>query len=104
MAGRRNNRDHDDAQTRMEGFIAVMSQLNRTMQRLEQNGLQPFQVRNNNISMIEAFMRQRPPTFSGCIDPIKAEEWIAMLENIFEVLQCSEKEKDRLAVYRLIGD
>ena len=74
------------------------------MKRLEQNGTQPLQVSNNNISMIEAFMRQRPPTFSGCIDPIKAEECISMIEKIFEVLQCSEKENDRLAIYRLIGD
>ena len=42
--------------------------------------------------------------FSGCIDPTKAEEWIATLEKIFEVLQCTEREKARLAIYRLVGE
>ncbi|MFC0083208.1 retrotransposon gag family protein, partial [Aciditerrimonas ferrireducens] len=54
--------------------------------------------------MIDRFMRQLPPVFKGSPDPIKAEEWLASLDKIFDVLQCDNLEKTRLAVYRLVGE
>ena len=87
----------------MEGLMAMLSQFNQAMARVEKMGTQPPPPRNN-MATLDQFMRQRPPIFSGCTDPIKAEEWLASLEKIFRALQCDEKEKARMAIYRLEGD
>ena len=61
-------------------------------------------IPHNDNSMIDHFMRQLPPVFKGSSDPIKAEEWLASLDKIFDVLQCDNLEKTRLAVYHLVGE
>ncbi|PWA39294.1 zinc finger, CCHC-type, Retrotransposon gag domain protein [Artemisia annua] len=52
----------------------------------------------------EKFQKQKPNSFSGAPTPIDAENWIAHLEKIFEVLECTENQQVRLAVYKLEGD
>ena len=103
MAGRRGNRPQEEPQPGMEGLMALLSQFNQAMARVEHVGAQPPQQRNN-MALVDQFMRQRPPVFSGCTDPIKVEEWLASMEKIFEVLQCDEQEKYRITIYRLVGE
>nr|GFB75850.1 zinc finger, CCHC-type, retrotransposon Gag domain protein [Tanacetum cinerariifolium] len=50
------------------------------------------------------FQKQKPNSFSGEPTPIDAENWIVHLEKIFEVLECTENQQVRLAVYKLEGD
>ncbi|PWA53738.1 zinc finger, CCHC-type, Retrotransposon gag domain protein [Artemisia annua] len=47
-----------------------------------------------------------PVTISGCSTntPVDAENWIAHIEKIFEVLECGDEFKARLAGYKLEGD
>ena len=79
----------------MEGLMAMLSQFNQAMARVEQLGTQPPPPKNN-MATLDQFMRQRPPIFSRCTDPIKAEEWLASMEKIFR--------DARMAIYRLEGD
>nr|GEX78484.1 hypothetical protein [Tanacetum cinerariifolium] len=54
--------------------------------------------------LLERFQKQKPNSFSGEPTPIDAENWIAHLEKIFEVLECTENQQVRLAIHKLEGD
>ncbi|GKC71007.1 hypothetical protein Tco_1116890 [Tanacetum coccineum] len=49
---------------------------------------------------LERFQKQKPQTST----PVEAENWIAHIEKIFEVLGCGDQFKTRLATYKLEGD
>ena len=53
---------------------------------------------------LERFQKQKPHSFSSAPTPIDAENWIAHLEKIFDVLGCSDNQKVVLATYKLEGD
>ncbi|GJZ89956.1 zinc finger, CCHC-type, retrotransposon gag domain protein [Tanacetum coccineum] len=53
---------------------------------------------------LERFQKQKPETFSSASTPVEAENWIAHIEKIFEVLGCGDLFKARLATYKLEGD
>ena len=52
----------------------------------------------------ERFMKRNPPVFEGTIDPAVAEEWVSMIEKIFEFVQIEDEEKVKCAVYMLRKD
>ncbi|GJS37668.1 putative reverse transcriptase domain-containing protein [Tanacetum coccineum] len=47
---------------------------------------------------------RKPRSFSSATTPVDAENWIAHIEKIFEVLGCADEFKARLASYKLEGD
>ena len=49
------------------------------------------------------FFRMNPSEFHGGLDPIKAHEWVANMEGIFEIVQCSEENKVVFASHSLKG-
>nr|GFC63890.1 zinc finger, CCHC-type, retrotransposon Gag domain protein [Tanacetum cinerariifolium] len=51
--------------------------------------------------LLERFQKQKPNSFGGAPTPIDAENWIAHLEKIFEVLECIENQQVHLVVYML---
>ncbi|GJZ69171.1 putative reverse transcriptase domain-containing protein, partial [Tanacetum coccineum] len=53
---------------------------------------------------LERFGKQKPRSFSSATTPVDAENWIAHIEKIFEVLGCADEFKARLASYKLEGD
>ncbi|PWA74218.1 zinc finger, CCHC-type, Retrotransposon gag domain protein [Artemisia annua] len=53
---------------------------------------------------LEKFGKQKPRSFSSTNTPVDAENWIAHIEKIFEVLDCGDEFKTRLASYKLEGD
>ena len=52
----------------------------------------------------ERFMKRNPPVFEGTVDPAVAEEWISMIDKIFEFVQIEDIDKMKCAVYRLRKD
>nr|GFD03671.1 hypothetical protein [Tanacetum cinerariifolium] len=42
---------------------------------------------------LERFQKQKPQTFSSASTPVEAENWIAHIEKIFEVLGCGDQFK-----------
>ncbi|GKA59124.1 putative reverse transcriptase domain-containing protein [Tanacetum coccineum] len=53
---------------------------------------------------LERFGKQKPQSFSSATTPVDAENWIAHIEKIFEVLGCADEFKARLASYKLEED
>ena len=46
-------------------------------------------------------MKRNPPVFEGTVDPAVAEEWVSMVEKIFEFVWIEDEEKVKCAVYML---
>ncbi|GFS30298.1 hypothetical protein Acr_00g0011230 [Actinidia rufa] len=51
-----------------------------------------------NVAIVKQFLKLKPPTFSGEMDPVKANEWLLEMEKNFRLLRCGEQQKsgDRL--------
>ena len=50
------------------------------------------------------FMKRNPPVFEGTMDLAVAEEWISMIEKIFEFVKIEDEDKVKCAVYKLRKD
>jgi len=50
------------------------------------------------------FNKLQPPKFQGGSDPLKYEEWVRRLENLFEMMECPERYKVALATYQFEGE
>ncbi|XP_028126409.1 uncharacterized protein LOC114323125 [Camellia sinensis] len=64
----------------------------------------PVQVKPDNndvINLTQKFMKMKPPTFLGDIEPLKEETWLLEIEKLFEVFPCTETRKVLLATYTL---
>ncbi|XP_028105120.1 uncharacterized protein LOC114304166 [Camellia sinensis] len=95
-----------------ESFEARMSRIQQMLtaliESLRQQPLPPppppvlVEPDNNNIiNLTQKFMKMKPSTFSGGIEPLKAETWLLEIEKLFEVFPCSETQKVLLATYAL---
>ena len=49
-------------------------------------------------------MKRNPPVFEGTIDLTVEEEWVSMIEKIFEFVQIEDEEKVKCVVYMLRKD
>ncbi|GFZ21098.1 hypothetical protein Acr_29g0002600 [Actinidia rufa] len=51
-----------------------------------------------NVAIVKQFLKLKPATFSGEMDPVKANEWLLEMEKNFRLLMCGEQQKsgDRL--------
>ncbi|XP_062088884.1 uncharacterized protein LOC133795448 [Humulus lupulus] len=54
--------------------------------------------------LYERFRKQRPPVFEGSTDPLDAQDWKSSLEDIFEFMQLSDREKVSCAAHTLKKD
>eukprot|EP00262_Sarcandra_glabra_P018040 TRINITY_DN637_c0_g2_i1.p1 TRINITY_DN637_c0_g2~~TRINITY_DN637_c0_g2_i1.p1 ORF type:complete len:400 (-),score=56.59 TRINITY_DN637_c0_g2_i1:79-1230(-) len=52
-------------------------------------------------SEIEEFRKNRPRYFNGTGDVMEAQRWIEKLEKIFDLIQCTDASKVRLATFKL---
>ncbi|XP_041025395.1 uncharacterized protein LOC121265796 [Juglans microcarpa x Juglans regia] len=61
---------------------------------------------NNNDGgcTFEQFNRTHPPTFDGRGDTNAAEDWIQDIEEIYDVLECTDQQKVRSAAFKLTGE
>ena len=50
------------------------------------------------------FIKRNLPVFEGTVDPAVTEEWISMIENIFEFVQIKDVDRVKCAVYMLKKD
>ena len=56
------------------------------------------------MDMICQFNKLKPPKFQGGADPLRFEEWIRRLENLFEIMECPDRFKVALATYQFEGE
>jgi len=56
---------------------------------------------NDEVRMLETFLRNHPPTFKGRYDPDGAQTWLKEVERIFQVMQCNEAQMVRFGTHML---
>ena len=56
------------------------------------------------MAAVKEFLKLKPPTFQGGMDPIKANEWIAEIEKNFRLLRCTDAQKVEIGSYLLVGE
>ncbi|GJX04447.1 reverse transcriptase [Tanacetum coccineum] len=49
---------------------------------------------------LERFNKQKPRSFEKAVAPVDAENWISHMEKIFDVMDCNDAFKTRLAMYK----
>nr|GEW86780.1 putative reverse transcriptase domain-containing protein [Tanacetum cinerariifolium] len=64
------------------------------------NGDQPSTIH----TLLERFRKHKPRSFSSATSLVDAENWIAHIEKLFEVLGCADEFKARLASNKFEGD
>nr|GEX10700.1 retrotransposon protein, putative, Ty3-gypsy subclass [Tanacetum cinerariifolium] len=64
------------------------------------NGDQPPTI----YTWLQRFEKQKPRSFSSVTTPVDAENWIAYIEKLFEVLGCADEFEARMASYKFEGD
>ncbi|XP_058180038.1 uncharacterized protein LOC131298572 [Rhododendron vialii] len=66
-----------------------------------QTGAQASSSNQPRSTIHEQFMKLQPPTFSGGVEPLEAEEWLKRMESIFDVMSVSDDQKVTLAPFML---
>ncbi|GFZ19448.1 hypothetical protein Acr_28g0001530 [Actinidia rufa] len=56
-----------------------------------------------NVAIVKQFLKLKPPTFSGEMDTVKANEWLLEMEKNFRLLRCGEQQKVEIGSYLLTG-
>jgi len=56
------------------------------------------------LDMICQLNKLKPPKFQGGVNPLRYEEWIRRLENLFEIMECPDRFKVALAMYQFEGE
>ena len=56
------------------------------------------------MDMICQFNNLKPPKFQGGANPLRCEEWIRRLENLFEIIECPDRFEVALATYQFEGE
>jgi len=56
------------------------------------------------MDMICQFNKLKPPKFQGVSGPLKYEEWMRRMENLFEIMECPTRFKVALATYQFEGE
>ncbi|GFY85279.1 hypothetical protein Acr_04g0000170 [Actinidia rufa] len=57
-----------------------------------------------NLDLVKQFLKLKPPTFNGGMNPVKANEWLTEMEKNFWLLRCDEVQKVDIGSYLLIGE
>ncbi|RLN42291.1 uncharacterized protein C2845_PM01G21130 [Panicum miliaceum] len=52
---------------------------------------------------ITDFLRTKPPTFGGSINPLDADDWLRVIQRKFEAIGCVGRDKVILAAHQLTG-
>ena len=60
--------------------------------------------RKRNVAPVKEFLKLKPPTFPGGMDPIRANEWITEIEKNFKLLRCTDAQKVEIGSYLLVGE
>ena len=50
---------------------------------------------------MKQFVKLKPPTFNGGMNPVKANEWLIEMEKNFWLLRCDEVQKVKIGSYLL---
>ena len=46
-----------------------------------------------NVAVVRQFLKLKPPTFKGGMNPVKVNDWLSEMEKNFRLLRCGERQK-----------
>ena len=70
----------------------------------DQEDVENQEVPAANIDLVKQFLKLKPLTFIGGMNPIKGNKWLTEMENNFWLLRCNEVQKVKISSYLLIGE
>jgi hypothetical protein len=110
MARTRNNNDGENCNagnpppSTLEQVLMMQAQMLQTMQQtmanMQQNQQAPQPQQRDKLG---DFQRTKPPSFSHCVEPMDADDWLKTLEKKLQIVQCNNREKVLLASCHLTG-
>jgi len=56
------------------------------------------------MDIICQFNKLKPPKFQGEANPLRYDEWIRKLENLFKIMECPDRYKVSFATYQFEGE
>jgi len=59
---------------------------------------------NDEVKMLETFLRNHPPTFKGRYNPDGAQTWLKEIERIFRVMQWNEIQRVRFGTHMFVEE
>jgi hypothetical protein len=89
----------------LEQVLMMQAQMLQTMQQTMVNmqNAQPQAPPPPQRDRLGDFQRTKPPTFSHCMEPMDADDWLKTIERKLQVVQCNNRGKVLLASHQLIG-
>jgi hypothetical protein len=110
MARTRNNNDGENSNDRnppplaLEQVQMMQAQMLQTMQQtmanMQQNQQAPQPQQRDKLG---DFQKTKPSSFSHCVEPMDADDWLKTVEKKHQIVQCNNREKVMLASHQLIG-
>jgi hypothetical protein len=110
MARTRNNNDGENSNvgnpppSTLEQVLMMQAQMLQTMQRtmvnMQQNQQAPQPQQRDKLG---DFQRTKPHSFSHCMEPMDADDWLKTVEKKLQIVQCNNREKVLLASHQLVG-
>ncbi|MQL75377.1 hypothetical protein Taro_007740 [Colocasia esculenta] len=92
------------ARNQWQAMQDTVAGLTQALQNVVQAGNQAAAARNGVSDLHRNFRSLNPPRFSGSPDPDEAENWQEEIERIFQVMQCTNREKVVLATFQFTKD
>ncbi|MQL90193.1 hypothetical protein Taro_022782 [Colocasia esculenta] len=92
------------ARNQWQAMQETVAGLTQALQNVVQAGNQAAAARNGADDLHRNFRSLNPPRFSGSPDPGEAENWQEEIERIFQVMQCTNREKVVLATFQFTKD
>ncbi|MQL97767.1 hypothetical protein Taro_030465 [Colocasia esculenta] len=92
------------ARNQWQAMQDTVAGLTQALQNVVQVGNQAAAARNGAGDLHRNFRSLNPPRFSGSPDPNEVENWQEEIERIFQVMQCTNREKVVLATFQHTKD
>jgi hypothetical protein len=111
MARTHNNNDGENSNdgnppplSTLEQVLMMQAQMLQTMQQtmanMQQNQKAPQPQQRDKLG---DFQRTKPSSFSHCVEPMDADDWLKTVEKKLQIVQCNNREKVMLSSHQLVG-
>ncbi|GFZ17217.1 hypothetical protein Acr_26g0004870 [Actinidia rufa] len=91
--------------TELRNMVQMLIGAVTTQQQLLQQHFQPPQPQETrDLDLIRQFLKLKPPTFKGGMDPVKVNDWILAMEKILDCSDVESSRKVEIGSYLLAGE
>ncbi|XP_057982454.1 uncharacterized protein LOC131167659 [Malania oleifera] len=98
----------NNMKTPIEEGINATEKLSKALQQVMVEILQDFRGQNHqpthDVWTFKQFNCMNPPTFDGKTDPVDAEIWILEMEELLQILRCTDEQKVFYSSFKMRGE